>query len=298
LSTVVNAAVELCRPTMAAANQSFTQSLPSDPVFLDADQVRLTQVLVNLLNNAVKFTPANGHIWLIADTATERGDRQTQLLIRVRDTGIGIAPPQLPFIFDMFVQGDTSLERTRAGLGVGLTLVQKLVSLHGGSIEAHSDGPGTGSEFTVRLPLDPGAQLPVQSATPPASTGAVPALRILVADDNDDGREMLTFLLTDAGHTVHAAADGLEAVALAERFPLDVAILDIGMPGMNGYDVAQALQARSGAPPITLVALSGLGQAEDKERAAQAGFDRHFTKPVDANALRAFLATAPLAGRH
>jgi CheY-like chemotaxis protein len=198
----------------------------------------------------------------------------------------------------MFMQGDRSLERTRAGLGVGLTLVRNLVALHGGTVDAHSEGIGTGSEFTVKLPLDPRAQPARPHADAFVPADHTKALRILVAEDNDDGREMLEFFLTGDGHTVTAVADGAAVLRAAPAFQPDVVILDIGLPEMNGYAAAAALRKQSGNPIPVLAALSGLGQLEDKARAAQAGFDRHFTKPVDVNALRAFLATiSPVARR-
>ena len=291
LADLVNAAVELCRPGMNAARHTLTISLPDEPVTLEGDAVRLTQVLVNLLNNATKFTPPGGHIWLIAETFGEHG-RPNQLRIRVRDSGVGIAPALLPKIFEMFMQGDSSLERTRAGLGVGLTLVRKLVALHGGTVEVHSDGEGSGAEFTVSLPIDPRVQTAGDTGDAPVDAPSTRPLRILVADDNDDGREMLAYLLTAEGHAVAQASDGPTAVETAESFQPDIAILDIGMPGMNGYMVARALREKPEGASLVLVALSGLGQQEDKARAADAGFDRHFTKPVDVNALRAYLAAA------
>ncbi len=292
LSTVVNGAVELVRPAIAASRHTLTLSLPDEVVTFEADPVRITQVLVNLLNNAVKFTPTGGHIWLIAETTGDAGAGANQLAIRIRDTGVGMPPAAIPLVFDMFMQGDVSLERTRAGLGVGLTLVKNLVSLHGGSVEAHSEGEGTGSEFTVRLPLVPSVQ--VTHAEQVVAHGSdVPSLRVLVADDNDDGREMLSFLLTTDGHVVAALADGPSVLAGIEAFKPDVVILDIGMPGMHGYAVAESLRANPAFTSLPIVALSGLGQVEDKSRAYEAGFDRHFTKPVDVAALRAFLATVP-----
>jgi PAS domain S-box-containing protein len=290
LATLVNAAVEFCRPVMEAAGHALTISLPGETVTLDGDAVRLTQVLVNLLNNAVKFTPPGGHIWIIADTLGEVADAHDQLRIRVRDAGIGIAPQMLPKIFDMFTQGDLSLERTRGGLGVGLTLVRNLVGLHGGTVDVRNDGLGSGSEFTVRLPIDPPAQLTGDAHAAPSENAAARPRRILVADDHADGRDMLGYWLTEEGHTVALAADGPSALTTAAEFGPDVAILDIGMPGMNGYTVAEAIRNRFQGSSVVLVALSGLGQREDRERARRASFDRHFTKSVDVNALRSFLA--------
>jgi two-component system CheB/CheR fusion protein len=292
LDRLVDGAVELCRPGINASQHTLTVSLPDEAVTLDGDTVRLTQILVNLLNNAIKFTPSGGHIWLIAETLGERTDDQSQVRIRVRDTGVGMSRELLPKIFDMFTQGNVSLERTQAGLGVGLTLVKNLVALHGGTVDVRSDGEGAGSEFTVILPIDPNAQANRAHGSVDADAPAVRPLRILVADDNEDGREMLEYLLTADGHTVAKAADGREAVETAATFRPDVAILDIGMPGLNGYSVAQALRETSPTSSLVLVALSGLGQREDKARARSAGFDRHFTKPVDINSLRAFLAAA------
>jgi CheY-like chemotaxis protein len=245
---------------------------------------------VNLLNNAIKFTPSGGHIWLIAETLGEHTHDQRQVRIRVRDTGVGISRDLLPKIFEMFMQGNVSLERTQAGLGIGLTLVKNLVALHGGTVDVRSDGEGAGSEFTVILPIDPNAQANRGPSSVDADAPALRPLRILVADDNEDGREMLEYLLTADGHIVAKAADGRDALETAATFCPDVAILDIGMPGLNGYGVAQSLRNTSQTSSLVLVALSGLGQPEDKARATSAGFDRHFTKPVDINSLRAFLA--------
>ena len=281
LASLVNAAVELCRPGIVASRHTLTISLPEDTVTLDGDAVRLTQVLVNLLNNAIKFTPQGGNVWLIAETSGERPDCPDQVRIRVRDTGVGIARELLPKIFDMFMQGNVSLERARGGLGVGLTLVRNLVALHGGTVDVRSEGDGAGSEFTVCLPIDPKAQAPRAVSDAVSDGPSVKPLRILVADDNDDGRELLMYLLTADGHTVAQAPDGRMAIETATAFRPDVVILDIGMPGMNGYTVAQTLRKSADMSSVVLVALSGLGQQEDKARAAEAGFDRHFTKPVE-----------------
>ncbi len=290
LSSIVDGVVELCRPAVETARHSLTVSLPDEVVLLRADPVRLTQVLVNLLNNAVKFTPPGGHIWLMAETVGEAHDHHDQLRIRVRDNGIGIAPEVRPKIFDMFMQGDRSLERTRGGLGVGLTLVRNLVGLHGGTIDVRSDGLNAGTEVIVDLPLDVSVQPGrAADAAAPATRRAQP-LKILVADDNEDGLEMLSFFLKSEGHTVATAADGPAALAVAAGFQPDVAILDIGMPGLNGYQVAEQLRALPKASSLVLIALSGLAQEEDKARAAAAGFDRHFTKPVDIPALLKALA--------
>ena len=273
-----------------AAGHNLTVSLPDESIALDADPVRLTQVLVNLLNNAVKFTPSGGHIWLIAETSGDGLSGPDELRVRIRDSGVGIKEELLPKIFEMFMQGDVSLERTRAGLGVGLTLVKNLVGLHGGTVEARSNGLGSGSEFTVRLPIDPKAQPERRREYTAAELRPAKPLRILVADDNEDGREMLGFLLRAEGHSVEVAADGPAAIDAAASFHPEVIVLDIGMPGMNGYSVARTLRQKPWASRPTLIALSGLGQQEDKARATEAGFDRHFTKPVDVTDLLAYLA--------
>ena len=289
LKDVVAAAVDLCQSTIDAAGQDLTVSLPDEELKLDADPVRLAQVLVNLLNNASKFTPSGGHIWLIVEATGDDPAAPDVVRIRVRDSGIGIAPEVLPGIFELFAQGDRSLERTRGGLGVGLTLVRSLVLLHGGSVEARSDGPGFGSEFVVTLPLEPTLQPSAPRRDRAEAAGREP-LRILVADDNPDARDMLSFFLAQEGHTVKTVPDGQRAIDLAAEFNPEVAILDIGMPGLSGYDVAARLR-QSAPATLRLVALSGLGQEADRARAMAAGFNHHFTKPVDPHALLKFLAT-------
>ena len=262
LASFVNSAIELSRPAIDAARHTLTVSLPDEPVTINGDQVRLTQVFVNLLNNAVKFTPPGGHIWLIAERTGVTPERPDQVRIRVRDTGIGIAPEQQGSVFDMFIQGDRSLERTRGGLGVGLTLVRSLVALHGGNIDVWSDGVGRGTEFVVTLPIELASEATPAPAGPPPARPSHP-LRILVADDNEDGREMLAFLLTREGHTVVTAEDGARALEKLTTFDADVAVLDLGMPGLNGYDVVRRLRAARAKSPPFLIALSGLGQATD-----------------------------------
>ncbi len=289
LGDIVHAAVELCRPSIDAAQHTLSVSLPDEAVYVNGDAVRLTQVVVNLLNNAVKFTPPAGHVWLIVETTGENAESDV-VTLRVRDTGIGIAPEMRNKVFDMFIQGDRTLERTRGGLGVGLTLVRNLVALHGGSVDVWSEGLDRGSEFIVFLPLDLSStdQAPATD-TAAGPDAAVTSLRIVVADDNQDGREMLTYLLQREGHEVRAAEDGRRAVEQALGFDPDVAILDIGMPEMNGFDVARQLRERGSGPRPYLIALSGLGQADEKARAFEAGFDHHFTKPVDVQALLGLL---------
>jgi CheY-like chemotaxis protein len=217
--------------------------------------------------------------------------------IRIRDNGIGIAPELRPKIFDMFAQGDRSLERTRGGLGVGLTLVRNLAHLHGGSVDVRSDGVDSGTEVILDLPIEQSARSSADdsdAAAPPAASAR--SLRILVADDNEDGREMMRYFLESEGHTVATAGDGPSALAAVEEFRPDVAVLDIGMPGLNGYKVAEQIRHANRHQSFTLVALSGLGQEEDKRRATEAGFDVHFTKPVDIPALNKLLASIAAQG--
>ena len=283
LESVVHHAVEAVRPFCESKGHELTVTLPPEPTYLNADPVRLGQIVGNLLNNAFKFTDKGGHISL---TAEREGN---QVLIRVLDTGIGIAAEQLPRIFEMFVQADTSLERSREGLGLGLTLVKNLVEMHAGTVEARSAGVGQGSEFIVRLPVLSGPPPLPREPSGVKPVAAVPR-RILVVDDNRDSADSLATLLRLTGHEVHIAHDGLEALERAAAFQPEVILLDIGLPRLNGYEVARRIreQQRHNAP--TLVALTGWGQEEDRRRAKEAGFDAHLVKPVDFGALTKLLA--------
>ena len=290
LSTIMHGAIELVRPAIARAHHDLKVSLPDEPVRLLADPVRLTQMLVNVLHNAVKFTRPGGHIYVIAETLGDDADRHDQLRIRIRDDGIGIAPEMRSKIFDMFIQGDRSLERTRGGLGVGLTLVRNLVHLHGGSVDVRSGGVDTGTEVIIDLPIEQPQRVDVGDQPSVAAAPSRP-LRILVADDNEDGREAMRALLEIDTHIVATASDGPDALAVAAEFRPEVAILDIGMPGLNGYKVAEQLRQTQRSDPPVLIALSGLGQEEDKRKALEAGFALHFTKPADIATLRKALAS-------
>src|SRR5436309_1102096 len=249
------------------------------PVWVSADPTRLEQVLTNLLANAVKYTPAGGEIVLSVQPEGQRA------VLRVRDSGAGIRPELLPRVFDLFVQGDRSLERTGGGLGIGLTLVRHLIELHGGTVEAASAGLGRGSTFTVRLPALAAVPAPSEAARP-ASAG--PAQRILIIEDNDDARETLRNLLHLLGHEVHEACDGDSGVDEARRLRPDVALIDIGLPGIDGYEVAR--RVRADVPRARLVAVTGYGQPDDLQRAWAAGFDVHLVKPVDPQQLQQVLA--------
>jgi CheY-like chemotaxis protein len=276
--------VEAVREQYTAMNHELTVNLPSQTLVLDADPARLTQVVGNLLNNACKFTDAGGHVWL--DVTEAHG----QAVIRVRDTGVGIAAEHLPRLFEMFAQVDTSLERSRDGLGIGLTLVKTLAEMHGGSVEARSAGLGRGSEFTIRLPIAPdstsaAAPAPVEAPTPAVSR------RVLIVDDSDDGAESLAMLLQFAGHQTWKAHDGVSCVRAAEQIRPDVVLLDIGLPRMNGYDACREIRKTAWGKNMVLIALTGWGQEEDRLQSRNAGFDVHMVKPVDHDALLTFLAS-------
>jgi PAS domain S-box-containing protein len=256
----------------------------ASPVWIDADETRIEQILGNLLGNAIKFTPAGGQITVAVEA------EGVDAVLRVEDTGAGIPSDLLPRIFDLFVQGQTTLHRREAGLGIGLTLVRRLVDLHRGRIEAASPGPGGGSVFTVRLPAarPPGtaAPLPSEAAPPPTIRR-----RVLIIEDNDDARQMLRHLLDRAGHEVHEAAEGTDGLARALALAPDAVIVDIGLPGLDGYTIARRLR-EAGPPGVLLVAVTGYGQDGDRRRSREAGFDVHLTKPIDPNVLEALLGKA------
>jgi two-component system, chemotaxis family, CheB/CheR fusion protein len=299
LAVVLEQAVELTRHLIEARGQELSMSLPREPVYLDADPVRLEQVFGNLLNNASKFTLRGGHLWVTAELAADGPEPPGGVVVRVRDDGIGIAPETLPRVFDLFVQADRSFERARGGLGIGLTVVHRLVELHGGSVEAHSAGLGHGSELVVRLPVSaPASTAPERHGDagdrivvgPVLSPAAVPPRRVLVVDDNVDSAESLALLLRLRGHEVGVAYDGPAALETAGAFHPEVVLLDIGLPGLDGYQVAGRLRRRRRTAGALLVALTGYGQEEDQQRAREAGFDHHLTKPVDLPVLYELLA--------
>jgi PAS domain S-box-containing protein len=287
LASVVSRTVEVIRPLIEDRHQELTVDLPPKPLRLGADPTRLEQVLANLLNNAAKYTDHGGHIGL---SARQDG---SELVLRVKDTGVGVAADMLARIFEPFVQSDRMLHHSQGGLGIGLTLVRSLVEMHGGTVTAHSEGPGKGSEFIVRLPAF--SQKQQVSGTRAAGAGSEPVVtapqrRILVVDDNVDAAESLALLLRMEGHDVRVAHDGPGALAAVEADPPDLVFLDIGMPVMNGYEVAQRLRQRPGLENLLLVAMTGWGQKEDRCRSQEAGFDRHLVKPVEPDALRQLLA--------
>jgi signal transduction histidine kinase/CheY-like chemotaxis protein len=284
LRTALTDAVETTQPLIDAAGHTLELQVPSAPLWVYADLTRLAQAFGNLLNNAAKYTDRGGRISL---RATVLGG---QVTVTVTDTGIGIPPDLLPRIFDMFMQGDHPADRSRGGLGIGLSLAKRLIELHGGTIEARSGTRGT--TFIARLPLASGAepQADPERQRQPVRT---PSRRVLVAEDIPDAAEMLRLMIESMGHTVRVAADGVQAVAVAREFEPHVALVDLGMPRMDGFDAGREIRKALGTR-VLLVAVSGWGQDEDKRRAREAGFDHHLTKPADPDRLEELIAGAPL----
>ncbi len=279
-------AIELSRALIDARCHSLHLSLPKRPLVVNGDTTRLIQVMVNLLNNAAKYTPPRGHIYLTVEPENR------DVVIRVRDSGSGMPPELVPRVFDLFTQGQRSLDRVEGGLGVGLTLVRKIVELHAGTVTAHSEGIDRGSEFVVRLPLDPAAK-PSAAETPDAAgvDGSSRKLRIVVVDDNRDAAESMAILMELWGHEVRRAYHGSKALELSASYRPDVIFLDIGLPGMDGYEVAARLRERSETARSLLIAVTGYGQEEDRRRSYRAGFDQHLVKPVSPESLQSLLAS-------
>jgi PAS domain S-box-containing protein len=289
LRSVVDAAIEISAPLVEAGGHTLTVTLPDEPVHLHADPVRLAQVFANLLNNAAKYTDRAGKITLSAER--EAAD----VVVSIKDTGIGISAQALPRVFEIFSQAASALDRAQGGLGIGLSLVKGLVELHGGSVLARSDGPGKGSEFVVRLP----AVGPEPARTPPpAAEPAAPQARrrILVADDNEDSADSLAMLLKLQGHEVATAYDGEAALAAADAMRPDVALLDIGMPKLDGFELCRRIREQPWGNDVHLLAVTGWGQEDDVRCAEEAGFDQHLVKPVDLNELARLLASVPKRG--
>ena len=292
LAAVVTRAVETSQPVIDARRHRLTLSLPPKGVQVQADPTRMAQVISNLLTNAAKYTDEGGEIFLT--TEQESG----QVVVRVRDTGMGIPADLLPRIFDLFTQGDRSLARSEGGLGIGLTLVRRLVEMHGGTVEASSAGLGQGSEFVVRLPAAVAEERPADEETAGEERHAGSDCRcVLVVEDNKDGAESLAMLLGLMGHQVRIAYTGSEALAAAKACRPQVALLDIGLPGMSGYEVAQRLRDQPGSEATVLIAMTGYGQEEDRQRSREAGFHHHLVKPVDPATLEQLLAGIAAASR-
>jgi CheY-like chemotaxis protein/anti-sigma regulatory factor (Ser/Thr protein kinase) len=276
-------AAESILPLAEAANHTLTLKPPATPIHVHGDGARLVQVLANVLNNAVKFTPRDGHISFSAD------EQAGEAVLRIRDTGVGIPPDILPRVFDMFQQAEPILERAAGGLGIGLTLARRLVEMHGGRIEVRSPGSGEGTEVEIRLPvaLDAG---PRAIPTEPLATATARSLRVLIVEDNLDAAEMLDMAVSHLGHATKLAHDGATAIACANQFAPDVILLDIGLPVMNGYAVAQTLRSQPEFNHVHIAAVTGWGQDEDRRKAREAGFDSHFTKPLAPSAMEDLLA--------
>jgi signal transduction histidine kinase/ActR/RegA family two-component response regulator len=282
LARLMTTAVESIMPLVTAANHTLEVQLPAAPSYVDGDGARVVQVFANALNNAVKFTPRGGRIWF---TAERRSD---EAVVRIRDNGLGIAPDVLPRVFDMFQQAEPILERSAGGLGIGLTLARRLVEMHQGRIEIRSPGPGQGTEVEIRLPTTAAVDVDAIKAERP-SVGAARSLRVLIVEDNLDAAEMLDTAVSVLGHHTRVANDGVTALTLAGQFAPEVVLLDVGLPVMNGYAVAQALRARPEHHRIHIAAVTGWGQDEDRRKAREAGFDSHFTKPLAPAALEELL---------
>ena len=281
LASLVRHAAGAAEPVVDRHGHRVDVEVPALPAHLGGGRNPPPQVVVNLLTNAAKYTPAGGAI--AVSLATEGGDA----VLRVQDNGTGLTPELLARVFEPFVQGDRTLDRAEGGLGVGLTLVHRIVQLHGGQVQAESDGPGRGATFTVRLPA--GGATPAAAAHPQAP-GAAAARRVLVVDDNPDAADSLAVLLRLAGHEVQVAGDGAGALALARAVPPDIVLLDLGLPDMDGCETARRLRALPALGPARFMALTGYGQASDRQATAAAGFERHFTKPVNIDTLLRALA--------
>ncbi len=280
LSDIVHAAIETSRPLADVADHKIHISLPDEPLLVYADPVRLTQVVTNLLNNAVKYSERASNIYL--EIQVEGNDAH----ISVRDDGIGISAEMLPHVFEMFTQVDRSLRRAQGGLGIGLTLVKSLVELHGGTVAARSEGLGKGSEFTVTLPIMQGDTFHSRPETDSTRSWHLDGLRIMVVDDNSDAAESVAMVLSELGARVAVAHDGVTALESAELFEPSVVLLDIGMPGIDGYAVARAVRANPRLKHVVLIAVTGWGQMQDRQRSHDAGFDYHLVKPINFDSLR------------
>jgi PAS domain S-box-containing protein len=283
---LVHRAVAICGERQSGQRLEVT----TQPVWIEGDLVRVEQIVNNIVGNAVKYTPDSGSIRVRLDIES------ADAVLRVEDNGYGIVPELLPRVFDLFVQGERTLDRAQGGLGIGLTLVRRLVALHGGSVTAFSEGPGRGSIFTVKLP-----KITVPQTTPTSLTRTScesVSRRVLIIEDNRDAREMFRMMLELAGHEVLEAEEGVGGLALLKKIRPDVAVIDVGLPGLNGYEIARRFRQEPGANGVMLVALTGYGTPEAREQSRQAGFDHHLIKPVNAEALQEIMRADGFAGQH
>ena len=281
---MIHSAVETSRPLIEQSGHTLSLSLLPSPTYLKADLTRLAQVFSNLLNNSAKYTEPGGHISITAEATND------EVTLRVKDSGLGIPAEALPRIFEMFSQVDRNMERAQGGLGIGLTLVRRLVQMHGGTVEARSDGSGRGSEFFVSLPLMTETIVGRQSPIAVEDSAPNSTRRILIVDDNQDSAISLAMMLKLMGNETHTAHDGLAAVEAAAEFRPDIILLEIGLPKLNGYDACRRIREQVWSKDILIVALTGWGQEEDRRRSQEAGFDQHLVKPVELTALQTLLA--------
>ena len=284
LASVLESAWETSRPLIDQMGHELTVTLPEQSIFVDADLTRLAQVFLNLLNNAAKYSARGGHIQLHVER------QGSDVVVSVKDAGIGIEADQLLRIFEMFTQIGGSLERSQGGLGIGLSLVKRLVDMHGGSVEAKSEGRGMGSEFVVRLPVVIEESQPQASAVNDESAGPKSLLRILIVDDNRDSADSLSEMLKTMGSDTRTAYDGRQGVDMAGEYRPDVILLDIGLPELNGYEACRLIRDQPNGKGVVLIAVTGWGQDEDRRRSREAGFDHHLVKPVDPQALMKMVA--------
>jgi PAS domain S-box-containing protein len=287
LSAAIRAAVEMCTSIMAERNHRLTVRLPDEELFLDADPARLGQIFGNLLNNACKYGAPDGQLLIVAER------RGAQAVVTVSDQGIGIPPDKLATIFEMFAQVDRAFDRPIGGLGIGLHLVKRLVEMHGGTIEAISDGPGTGSKFVVRLPALPSLERPLETAGAGRPKAAPRQRRILIVDDSVDSAQMLARLLRLEGHEPYTVHDGLEAVTAAAQLRPDVVLMDLGLPTLNGFEACRRIRREPWGEGIVIFALTGWGQDADRRRTSDSGFDHHLVKPVDPRVLMTLIDREP-----
>jgi CheY-like chemotaxis protein/two-component sensor histidine kinase len=291
LAVVLRLAVETSGSLLRTGGQAFTVVLPERPLDLDADPIRLAQAVSNLLNNAAKYTGRDGRIWLIAERAG------SDAVVTVRDTGVGISRAMLPHVFEMFSYGEQTRSRMLGGLGIGLTLVKRLVEMHGGTVAAESAGQDMGSTFVIRLP----ALVESSQCSQPQAEGPVrmspPSLRILIVDDNRDAADSLAMLLRTTGHDIRTAYDGLEAVQVANEFQPEVVLLDIGLPKIDGHEVAQRLRREPWGQHTCLIAVTGWSDETDRARSRAAGFDHHLVKPLDTGHLAQLLSSIERSAR-